>query len=412
MSAGVVLRNVIVLRNVVARDRSGARGAPRGSLAGASLELGAGVVAILGSPADGAIALYDVLSGHRSPERGDVRVDGKDPAHDSMTRRRIGSVGLSPLLPAARTVADAVAVALEANGSQAGARGVLEALGLVALADRAPHSLSSAEARAVELAIALGTEAPSLIVVHEPFSDIARSADETMAALERAGRTATVIVITSSPDDARRFERVLVLTRGFLARESTGAHPSLGSPLACHLVVWVGSGARELAAALAGRDEVASLILSADAPGGLAVVRLAGTDMKALALALADAAVQTGAEVEAVREMAPTTVDVTAMTEWELRARQLTAMHVAQADARLRAELAAADAAARTAAYAARGAQYRAAPEEQPGGRAPAWGPAAPAEISPGVLAPADTAPTETQPAADSPPPEKGGEGS
>ncbi len=401
-----------MLSGVVARDRSGARGAPRGSLTGASLSLGVGVVAILGAPEDGSIALFDVLSGHRRPERGEVRVAGKDPARDVEARRRIGAVGLSAALPAAATVAQAIEIARSAHGSSSSPQAVLDTIGLGALGRRKPASLTSAEARAVELAIALATESPALLVVHEPFSDMARSSDETLASLEAIGKSAAVVVLTSSPADARRFERVLVLARGFVARESTGAHPVLGAPAACHLVAWIASGARELAAALAGRAEVASLILSADAPGGLAVVRLAGTDMDALASAFAEAAATTGADVEALREMAPVTPEVTAMTEWEVRARQLTAMHVAASDARLRAELAAADAAARAAAYAGRGyapAQHQA--QTGPADLAPAWGPAAPAELSPGVLAPAEGAeqPAVEQPTAEPP---RGGDGS
>ncbi|NUO49579.1 MAG: hypothetical protein HOV80_12050, partial [Polyangiaceae bacterium] len=343
------------------------------------------------------------------PERGEVRVAGRDPARDVGARRRIGTVGLSAALPAAASVSDAIAIARSAHGSSPSPQAVLDAVGLGALAGRKPETLTSAEARAVELAIALATEAPALLVVHEPFIDMARSSDETLAALEAVGKNATVIVLTSSPADARRFERVLVLARGFVARESTGAHPVLGAPPACHLVAWVASGARELAAALAGRTEVASLILSADAPGGLAVVRLAGTDMDALAAAFAEAAATTGADVEALREMAPVTVEVTAMTEWEVRARQLTAMHVAASDARLRAELAAADAAARAAAYAARG--YATGHQQAPSDAAniaPAWGPAAPAENSPGVLAPAAEPPNAEPPNAEPP---RGGEG-
>jgi ABC-2 type transport system ATP-binding protein len=377
---------MVVMRDLVARDRSGPRGAPRGSIAVASLELGAGVVAILGAPQDGAVALFEVLSGRRRPERGRVLVAGGDPARDARTRLRIGAVGLEPTLPEARTVEASVDIAQSAAATPKPGQAVLEAAGLGALAARPLASLSTGERRAVELAIAIAVEAPGLIVVHEPFSDMARSADETFASLDALGRIAPVVVITASPADARRFARVIVLTRGVLARETTGPHAALGAPLAAHLIAWVAQGARELAAALAPREEVASLILSADAPGGLAVVRLAGTDMDALSRAFAEAAATSAADVEILREVAPSLAEITAMTEWELRARQLTAMHVAQADARLRAELGAAEAAARQAAYAARAGHHP--PPHDPAGRAPAWGPAAPAEISPGVLAP------------------------
>lgn len=362
----------LVLKGVVARDRAGARGNPRGRLAGLDLEMDKGVIAILGTPEDGTIALFDVLSGVRRLDRGTILVRGEDPAKSWAVRRSIGAVGLVPRLPDGRSVEESVAIALQARGG-AGARGWLERTGLGALVGRPSRALGTADKRAIELCLALDIERPSLVVVHEPFLDMARDNDETVLSLASVGERAPVVVLMSSPADAKRFERVAILTRGALARESAAAHGGLGAPLAASLVAWVASGARELASALASRPEVASLILSADSPGGLAVVRLAGTDMDALSLCFAEESARAGALVEALREIPPTLAEITALTEWELRARQLTAMHLAGADARLRAELAQAEAHARAQAFAS---------------RAPAWGPAAPAEVSPGVLAP------------------------
>ncbi|MBL9021481.1 MAG: hypothetical protein JNL21_04745 [Myxococcales bacterium] len=376
---------LVVLEDVVARDRAGARDNPRGRLAGLGLRLERGVVAVLGTPEDGAIALFEVLTGARRPDRGKVLVRGADPARSAAVRASIGAVGLVAALPPAPTVEGALAIALGARGGGDG-RALLAEAGLAALAGRAPSDVPVSSQRALELCLALAIDAPALVVVHEPFSDMAGDHDHIVRSIRAAGDRAPVVVITSSPADAERFDRVLVLVRGAIVRESTSPHAELGAPLAASLVAWVGEGARDLARVLSLRPEVASLILSADAPGGLSVVRVAGTDLDALALAFAEASAEVGAAVEVLREIPPVLGEVTALSEWELRARQLTAMHLAAADARLRAELAAREAHERGAALAA---------------RRPAWGPAAPAETSPGVLAPAAAAPPQGGPPAD-----------
>ncbi len=381
----------LLVRDVMARDGAGPRGASRGALAGFSLELRAGAVAVLGAPEDGTFALVEVLSGERRPARGSVLVAGADPARSPEVRRRIGCLGHAPALPAATTVAGSVAAALRARGSTATPREVLARAGAAGLADRSPLDLSRAEQRGAELALALAVDRPLLIVLFEPFTDVAGAAtDRVLAEIARLGDVAPVVVLTSSPADAKRLPSALHLTRGRLARATGGAHEGLGTPIASQLCVWVESGARELAAVLAAQPSVASLILSADAPGDLAVVRLGGTDARSLALALADAVVETGAKVSVVRELSPTLTEITALSEWEVRARQLTQHHLHAAQARVHAELAAHEASLRAHAYAAHAAGRG---HAQDAGPAPAWGPAAPRELSSGVLAPQSAPP-------------------
>jgi ABC-2 type transport system ATP-binding protein len=198
---------------------------------------------------------------------------------------------------------------------------VIDPLGLAPLHARDPRSLSLAEERAVELALALSTPAPMLLVLHEPLADIAVARPALVSARLRdiAATGACVIVTTSSPTDARTLaERVLVLHRGQLVRQSLGGE-GLGMPLPVELRVWVRTGARDLAAALARHPEVRGVSWD-DATGesawpGAAAVRVRGASPEACALAIADAVQETGVEIEGIERRTPGLDEVRATTE-------------------------------------------------------------------------------------------------
>ena len=175
-----------LLLDVHARDAAAPGGKARGSITETTALLGAGVHAFLGAPEDGLIALVDVLSGQRRPTRGQVRVVGVDPASTPSIRARIGALGPDPRLPPAPTVGDAVRLALQARGERVPRiDAVLDPFGLGALHARPPRTLSFAEARAVELALALTTPAPLLLVLYEPLADVALPAPERVRLLLR-----------------------------------------------------------------------------------------------------------------------------------------------------------------------------------------------------------------------------------
>jgi hypothetical protein len=104
----------LVLRDVVARDASGLKGAARGILYGVSLDLGDTDVAVLGGIEDGTLALVEALVGRRAPDRGTIKVDGQAPFSSPELRRDIASFGVEPALPPARTVAASVGLATSA----------------------------------------------------------------------------------------------------------------------------------------------------------------------------------------------------------------------------------------------------------------------------------------------------------
>ena len=102
---------------------------------------------------------------------------------------------------------------------------VLDPLGLSRLQARDPRTLSFAEQRAVELALALSTPAPLLLALHEPLCDVALPLLDALhlRLREAAASGACVVVTTSSPADARALaDHVIVLHQGVIAREARG----------------------------------------------------------------------------------------------------------------------------------------------------------------------------------------------
>ncbi len=318
---------IVVLQSVTARDMAGPRRRSRGTLNGISLSLGTGVFAFVGAPEDGTFALVDVLTGARAPSRGRALVAGISPERSGTLRARMGVLSPEPVLPAARTVTEVVGSALQARGqTQARPLEVLEPLGLEYLAGRDPRSLSFAETRAVELAIALSTPSPVLVVLHEPLADVAINllgiVRERIRLLATSG--ACVVITTSSPADARTLaDDIFVLHRGAVASETVanGLLPGSVSPL---LVAWVRpmeqteglAPIRLLARVLAAHPDISSVTWS-DHPtvSQACELRLSGTDIDVCALALADAATEVGAVIEAITPASPSFTRVRAAAE-------------------------------------------------------------------------------------------------
>src|SRR5262249_15926629 len=159
-----------------------------------------GLHAVLGTPEDGSLALADLITGARAPLRGRVTVTGRDPARTAYVRARNGALGADPRLPPAPTGRHVVRLAMRAPGG-AGGRfdGVVGRLGPPPLQARDPPSLSFAEQRAVELALALSTPAPVLLALHEPLADMALPKLEALQLrLREAAASGACVVITTS----------------------------------------------------------------------------------------------------------------------------------------------------------------------------------------------------------------------
>ncbi len=329
---------IVIFQAVTARDMAGPRRRARGTLNAVSFSLGTGVFAFVGSPEDGTFALIDVMTGARAPSRGQVLVTGVSPERSGRLRARMGFLSPEPVLPAARNVSDVVDSALQARGqTQLLPLDVLEPLGLSYLAQRDPRSLSFTETRAVELALALSTPSPLLVVLHEPLADVAINllglVRERIRLLAASG--ACVVITTSSPADARALaDDVFVLHRGAITSETaaTGVLPGSVAPL---LVAWVRpmeqteglAPIRLLARVLAARPEISSVAWN-DNPADssrASELRLSGTDIDACALALADAATEVGAVIDAIMPASPSLTRLRAAAEAAEALRRATA---------------------------------------------------------------------------------------
>ncbi len=336
---------LLVIAGVSATDRTAPktfslfRKAPPkqpGSLVDVRLDLGPGVVAVVGGAEDGALVLVDVLSGRVRPDRGKVLVGGREPSKSPDTRKAIGCLFAQAELLPAKTVRESLDASLAVAGALAsGVTGasVLAAFGLDALADRDPRTLSSGDARGVELARALSTPSPRLVVLHEPFVDIGGVALEAVRErISAIGQTASVLLVTAAASDATLATTVLALHSGTIARGGPNAG-KLGGFERTELHVWVTSGARALAKALTGEPALLGVSLEGEpnpaSEGG--VLRIAGPDVAAVALALADAVVATGALVTGIGRVSPTLGEIRATTE-SVRYARHAAAHAAYRD--------------------------------------------------------------------------------
>jgi ABC-2 type transport system ATP-binding protein len=330
---------MLVLQQVHARDAAGPQGRARGSITEVSAALGQGIHVVLGTPDDGTLALLEVVTGVRPPLRGKVRIHGSDPVETPSVRARLGALAAEPRLPPAPSVGASIRLALRARG-EVGHRfdAVLDPLGLSALHARSVRKLSFAEARAVELAIALTTPAPLVIALHEPLSDVAvpnlHLIQRRLRELASAGTC--VLCTTSSPADALTLaDRVHVLHRGFLVREVGGDGRGLGYGGVRELIAWIaapsteadrslhatsGEAARALAAAMSRASGVRGVSWEEGHPFA-SRVRVQGDSAETCADALIEAASETGVTIEAITQGAPDLAEVRATTDARMRGR-------------------------------------------------------------------------------------------
>lgn len=199
------MTHALVLENVTAR-------ALGGDLIGASLVHESGVLAILGSAADGAGTLLAVAAGAARPSRGSVKSLGGSPPTASP---RIAIVPLAQTLPEALRVRELVDLAATLRGD-APARTMdrLRAFGLEGLSERDTRTLSPVEARSVLACEALTSERTELVLLEEPLSKVLPSAAASMPRAIRDAK-ASVVFATASPEDARALgARVAILRKG------------------------------------------------------------------------------------------------------------------------------------------------------------------------------------------------------
>lgn len=200
---------------------------PVRALAGVDLcAAGREILAIVGPNGAGKTTLLKVLSGERTPDRGEVRVNGsvvsgRDPAW----RARVGLVSHRTGLYEKLTVIENLkffAALRDVGGNGRGhLAAALEAVGAEGLARHRVETLSRGQRQRVALARSLLHE-PEVLFLDEPFAglDPAGAAGLEHVLLARRATGAVVVLVTHDLRRGLRLaDRVAVLRRGRVAFE-------------------------------------------------------------------------------------------------------------------------------------------------------------------------------------------------
>jgi iron(III) transport system ATP-binding protein len=188
-------------------------------LDGVSLQVGAGeFVALLGASGCGKTTVLRAVAGLVTPSAGSIVIDGNTVVSRGVEQvpceqRGVGLVFQEYALFPHMTVAENVAYGLETRDA-ARVNGLLEVVGMSALAQRMPAQLSGGQQQRVALARALAPR-PALLLLDEPFANVdAALRDSLGRMLRRVVRDegASVLMVTHDQQTALGLaDRVVVL---------------------------------------------------------------------------------------------------------------------------------------------------------------------------------------------------------
>jgi putative ABC transport system ATP-binding protein len=195
-----------------------------------SLTVGRGeLVALYGPSGSGKTTLLKLIAAVLAPDRGEIRVAGRDVAHLSerdAARYRLREVGF--LLQTFHMIAGLSAIdnaslklvgtGLRVREAQQRTAPLLERLGLEERADHPVGALSMGERQRVALAKALSTD-PGLLLADEPTGNLdTRRGHEVLALLSELCRErgTAVLLVTHDPQAAAFADRALALQDGRL----------------------------------------------------------------------------------------------------------------------------------------------------------------------------------------------------
>ncbi len=242
---------------------------------------GAGVTGLLGPNGAGKSTLMRAVTGLVGVNAGRVRVDGRDPRRDRDVHRRIALVPEDEAVPGQLTARQLVRYVADLHGvreTDATDR-ALEAVDMLAAADRRLAGFSKGMRQRAKVAAALVTE-PAVLVLDEPLNGADPVQRASLIALFRSlgaeGRT--VIVSSHVLSEVERLaDRVLVLIHGRLA--AAGNHRAIRDAMddrPRHVLVRADEP-RRLGAALLDMETVAGvslteagLVVTTDRAGDLA----------------------------------------------------------------------------------------------------------------------------------------------
>jgi ABC-2 type transport system ATP-binding protein len=189
-----------------------------------SFALGPGVTALLGPNGAGKSTMLRMLSGLIPPDRGELRILGRDPRVDISVLRRIGLVPQQETVFDNQTALEFVHMAGVLHGIPRPDRAARQALALVELEPRDPRRMSTYSRgmrQRVKVAQAI-VHSPRVIVLDEPLTGLDPRQRRHMTRLfhELGDLGCCVIVSSHVLDEVERFgSNVLVIAQGRLAAE-------------------------------------------------------------------------------------------------------------------------------------------------------------------------------------------------
>lgn len=245
----------------------------------AAFEAGPGVTALFGASGSGKTTLANAIAGLLLPDKGRIALGGEvlleraQGINVPVPQRRIGVVfqegRLFPHLTVARNIAFGARYAPDGvPGLDAGA--IMAMLGIEALMERRPRSLSGGEKQRVAIARALLMR-PRLLLMDEPLAALdGPRKDEILPYLERlrdSGTVPIVYVTHSIAEIARLADRIVVLRDGRVLRQGDVTEV-LSDPAMVPLI-----GVREAGSVLMAR-------VVERKPGGLGRLDVGGAELR------------------------------------------------------------------------------------------------------------------------------------
>jgi thiamine transport system ATP-binding protein len=179
-------------------------------------------VAVIGPSGSGKSTLLALIAGFEIPQRGLIRIDGRNVAGEAPARRPVTSLFQEHNLFPHLSVADNVGLGLDPGlaldaAAKASVAAALARVGLAGFEARLPGQLSGGERQRAALARSLVRNKP-LLLLDEPFAALGPAQRREMLDLVNAlarDRGFTVLFVSHQPDDARHAaQRTLFVESG------------------------------------------------------------------------------------------------------------------------------------------------------------------------------------------------------
>lgn len=189
-----------------------------------SFRIESGVTALLGPNGAGKSTLLRMMCGLTPPDRGSMRLYGRDPRRDTSVLRHVGLVPQQEATFPRMRALDFVRLAAVLHGvddPEMAARAALQSVEMDHSDRRPVDSYSKGMRQRVKVAQAL-VNGPSIIIADEPLNGLdPRQRLRMIAILSRLGDEGRCVVVSSHVlDEVERFgSKVLVVAQGRLAAE-------------------------------------------------------------------------------------------------------------------------------------------------------------------------------------------------